>query len=181
MFDFKELCDAIGEDYNREGLKDTPKRMQKLYENLFSGYKEDIRAALGSVFNEENFDEMIVLQDIEFYSMCEHHLLPFFGHVHIGYIPDKQLAGIGGLARLVDIFAKRLQIQERLTSQLADTLMQILQPKGVMVICQATHLCMKMQGMQKQHTHVHTSAVRGIFKSDSRTRAEFISLLNLRK
>ncbi|WP_104698021.1 MULTISPECIES: GTP cyclohydrolase I FolE [unclassified Helicobacter] len=176
MLDFKEFLLQIGEDPSREGLRETPFRIKKLYENIFDGYKQDIHQALGSVFNEENFDEMITLKDIEFYSMCEHHLLPFFGFVNIGYIPDKKLAGIGGLARLVDIFSHRLQIQERLTTQIADTLMELLEPKGVMVTCKATHLCMRMQGIQKQHSSIHTSALRGIFKSDSKTRAEFIAL-----
>ncbi len=177
MIDFEAFCKEIGENANREGLKDTPTRIKKLYEHLFNGYQKDPKIALGSTFNQENFDEMIVLKNIEFYSMCEHHMLPFFGHIHIGYIPNKLLAGIGGLARVVDIFSKRLQIQERLTSELANILMEILQPKGVMVICEATHLCMRMQGIEKQHATIHTSALRGIFKSDSKTRAEFISLL----
>lgn len=176
MFDFEAFLLQIGEDPKREGLLQTPSRVQKLYANIFDGYKQDSAEALGSIFNEENFDEMITLQNIEFYSMCEHHLLPFFGFINIGYIPDKKLAGIGGLARLVDIFSHRLQIQERLTAQIADTLMELLEPKGVMVTCKATHLCMRMQGIQKQHTDIHTSAVRGIFKSDSKTRAEFIAL-----
>ena len=179
MIDFEKLLKHIGEDPSREGLKETPHRVKKLYEKLFDGYHQDIKQALGSTFNDEHFDEMITLKKIEFYSMCEHHMLPFFGHIHIGYIPKNQLAGIGGLARLVDIFSHRLQIQERLTSQIADTLMEILDPKGVMVICEATHLCMRMQGIQKQHTHIKTSAVRGIFKTDSKTRAEFIELLKL--
>ncbi|MCE3037357.1 GTP cyclohydrolase I FolE [Helicobacter anatolicus] len=176
MFNFNELLLKIGEDPNREGLKDTPQRIQKLYLHLLDGYQKDIDASLGSVFNEECFDEMIILKDIEFYSMCEHHLLPFFGSITIGYIPDKKLAGIGGLARLVDIFSHRLQIQERLNNQIADVLMEKLNPKGVMVTCNATHLCMRMQGIQKQHTTIHTSALRGIFKTDSKTRAEFIAL-----
>lgn len=176
MIDFENFLLSIGEDPKREGLKETPARIQKLYEKIFDGYHKDPKSALGSVFNEENFDEMVILKDIEFYSMCEHHLLPFFGFMSIGYIPDKKLAGIGGLARLVDIFSHRLQIQERLTAQIADTLMELLEPKGVMIACKATHLCMCMQGTQKQHTSIHTSAVRGIFKTDSKTRSEFIEL-----
>lgn len=178
MFDFNDFLLNIGENPNREGLKDTPTRIKKLYDNLFDGYKKDIDISLGSVFNEECFDEMITLKDIEFYSMCEHHMLPFFGFINIGYIPNEKLAGIGGLARLVDIFSHRLQIQERLTNQIADTLMEKLNPKGVMVTCKATHLCMRMQGIQKQHATIHTSALRGIFKTDSKTRAEFIALTN---
>ncbi|CBG40494.1 GTP cyclohydrolase I FolE [Helicobacter mustelae] len=177
MINFEKFFLKIGEDPNREGLRDTPKRIKKLYESLFDGYHKDIDQALGSVFNEEHFDSMITLKDMEFYSMCEHHLLPFFGKIHIGYIPNEKLAGIGGLARLVDIFAHRLQIQERFTNQIADILMQKLSPKGVMVTCEATHLCMRMQGMQKQHANIHTSAVRGIFKTDSRTRSEFIAFV----
>lgn len=179
MIDFQAFCKKIGENPDREGLQNTPQRIQKLYEHIFDGYGKDPETALGSIFNKENFDEMIVMKQVEFYSTCEHHMLPFFGHIHIGYIPDKHLAGLGGIARVVDIFSKRLQLQERLTSELADTLMQILKPKGVMVICEGTHLCMRMQGIQKQHANINTSAVRGIFKTDSKTRSEFISLLKI--
>jgi len=175
---FKEFFKQIGEDPNREGLKKTHKRVEELNSFLYKGYNANPIKALGEMFaNEEGIDEMIMLKDIEFYSMCEHHILPFFGHIHIGYVPKNKIAGISGLGHLIEVFARRLQIQEKLTNQIADTIMEILSPKGVMVVCEAQHLCLKMRGLQKQDTLIKTSALRGLFKSDSRTRAEFLQLL----
>ncbi len=174
---FEKMCQRIGEDHTREGLLETPKRLQELESFLYSGYKTNPKEALGRLFINEGIDEMITLQDIEFYSICEHHLLPFFGHIHIGYVPKNHIAGISGLARLVEVFSRRLQIQEKMTNQIADIIMQILEPKGVMVVCEARHLCLSMRGLQKQNTKIKTSAVRGLFKSDSRTRMEFLELV----
>ncbi len=175
--EFDEFCQRIGEDSQREGLAQTPKRLLELEEFLYSGYKVDAKDALGSLFQNEGIDEMITLQNIEFYSMCEHHILPFFGYIHIGYVPKDKIAGISGLARLIEVFARRLQIQEKLTNQIADTIMEILDPKGVMVVCQARHLCLSMRGLQKQNGIIKTSALRGLFKKDSRTRMEFLQLI----
>lgn len=178
MNDFKAFCERIGENPLRAGLEKTPERLDELESFLYSGYKLDPISALGTPLeNIEKIDEMISLLNIEFYSMCEHHLLPFFGHIHIGYIPNEKLAGISGFARLAEVFSRRLQIQENLTAQIANTIMEVLKPKGVMVIAQAKHLCMAMRGLQKQDSIIKTSAARGLFKSDPKTRAEFLALL----
>lgn len=175
---FDYFLEKIGENPHREGLKDTPNRVEESWKFLYSGYSQDPKAVLGSSFEQGACDEMVMLKNIEFYSMCEHHILPFFGHIGIGYIPNKKVVGISGLVRLVEIYSRRLQIQERLTTQIADTIMEIVGAKGVMVVCEAQHLCMSMRGVQKQNARVKTSAIRGIFKSDPKTRAEFIQLLN---
>ena len=172
---FDAFCIAIGEDPTREGLKNTPKRLKELESILYAGYKQKPKNALGTLFANNGIDEMVMLKNIEFYSMCEHHILPFFGHIHIGYVPKDTIAGIGGLKRLVEVFARRLQIQENLTNQIADEIATQLATKGVMVVCEARHLCMSMR--QNTDTIIKTSAVRGIFKSDPRTRAEFLELL----
>ncbi|EEO26630.1 GTP cyclohydrolase I FolE [Helicobacter winghamensis] len=173
----RTIFDCIGEDRNREGLLDTPKRVVKSWEHLYSGYKSDPKEILGRVFTEGACDEMVVLKDIEFYSVCEHHMLPFFGKVSIGYIPDSKVVGISKLARLVEVYSRRLQIQEKMTAQIADTLMEVLQPKGVMVVAEAKHMCMVMRGVEKQNSQMLTSAIRGLFKSDHRTREEFMGLI----
>ncbi|OBV30132.1 GTP cyclohydrolase I FolE [Helicobacter sp. CLO-3] len=172
---FDEFCARIGENPKREGLKNTPKRLRELESVLYAGYNTQTKDALGALFANDGMDEMVMLKDIEFYSMCEHHILPFFGRIHIGYVPRAHIAGISGLARLVEVFARRLQIQENLTNQIADEINALLEPKGVMVVCEARHLCMSMR--QKHDPIIKTSAVRGIFKSDQRTRAEFLELL----
>lgn len=174
---FDYFFEKIGEEREREGLKQTQQRVEESWEFLYSGYNQDPKMALGSVFEQGACDEMVMIKHIEFYSMCEHHILPFFGHISIGYIPDKKVAGISGLVRLVEIYSRRLQIQERLTTQIADTIMEVLSPKGVMVVCEAKHLCMSMRGVQKQNAKINTSAIRGLFKSDSKTRSEFMQLL----
>ncbi|PAF48448.1 GTP cyclohydrolase I FolE [Helicobacter sp. 12S02634-8] len=167
----------IGEDPNREGLKNTSKRVEDSWGFLYSGYGKNPKEALGSIFEQGACDEMVLIKNIEFYSMCEHHILPFFGHISIGYIPDKKVVGISGLVHLVEIYSRRLQIQERLTAQIAETIMEVLNPKGAMVVCEAKHLCMSMRGVQKQDVSINTSAIRGLFKSDPKTRAEFMQLL----
>lgn len=175
--EFHAFCARIGEDPNRSGLQHTPKRLQELESTLYSGYATSPKDALGTLFDNDNMDQMVLLKDIEFYSMCEHHLLPFFGAIHIGYVPKDRLAGFSGIVRLVEVFAKRLQIQENLTNQIADELAALLKPKGVMVVCEARHLCMSMRG-SNQNPLIKTSALRGLFRSDPKTRAEFLELLS---
>lgn len=167
-----------GEDPQREGLKNTPKRVKKLWTHLVEGYQSDPQEILKSGFEKEGCDGLVMLKNMEFYSLCEHHLLPFFGHVSLGYIPRDRVVGLGAIAKLVESFSRRLQIQERLSTQIADTFDQIVRPRGVVVVCTAKHLCMSMQGVQKQDSVVKTSALRGIFKEDARTRAEFMQLLH---
>ncbi len=172
----ESLCALIGENPKREGLLKTSQRLANLHEFLYSGYAYNPNEILNSMFSDGACKEMVVIKDIEFYSMCEHHLLPFFGKISIGYIPNKQVAGISNFANLVEVFARRLQIQENLTTQIADTIMESLNPKGTMVVCEALHLCMAMRGTQKQNAKIITSAVRGLFQKDSRTRTEFMQL-----
>jgi GTP cyclohydrolase IA len=171
----EEILVAIGEDPKREGLVDTPRRIAQLYREVFSGIKEDPRDVLTVGF-EEGHQEMIVLRDVPFYSMCEHHLLPFHGVAHIGYIPNGRVVGISKLARVVDILARRPQLQERLTSQIADTIVDGLKPQGVAVVVKAEHLCMTMRGIKKPGSFVVTSANRGLFRRLA-TRLEFMSLI----
>ncbi|WP_300449002.1 GTP cyclohydrolase I FolE [uncultured Helicobacter sp.] len=173
---FGTLCSHIGENPARKGLVHTPKRLAQSLTDILNGYGKSPKDALGEVFEDGVCDEMIVLKKLSFYSMCEHHLLPFFGTLSIGYIPQNKLVGISGLARLAEVFTHRLQIQERLTAEIADSLTQELQPKGVMVVCEARHLCLEMRGKQQQ-SHIITSALRGLFKKDSKTRAEFMQLI----
>lgn len=175
--EFHAFCARIGENPTRAGLSNTPKRLQELESTLYSGYTTNPKDALGTLFDNDNMDQMVLVKDIVFYSMCEHHLLPFFGHIHIGYVPKDKLAGLSGIVRLVEVFAKRLQIQENLTNQIADELSHLLEPKGVMVVCQARHLCMSMRG-SNQNPLIKTSALRGLFRSDPKTRAEFLELLS---
>jgi len=172
------LIEAIGDDPRREGLEGTPRRIADMYAELFSGLDMDAKAELTVDF-EVGHHEMVILRDIPFYSMCEHHLLPFYGVAHVGYIPNKEgrVVGLSKLARVVDIFAKRLQLQERMTTQIADTIVEALQPDGVAVVIQAEHLCMTMRGIKKPGSNVITSATRGIFRSRAATRAEFMTLV----
>lgn len=171
-----ELLRAIGEDPDREGLVGTPGRIADLYEEVLQGKYQDARELLAVGF-EENHEEMVVVRDIPFFSMCEHHLLPFYGVFHVGYIPRGRVVGISKLARVVDAFARRLQLQERLTSQIADTLMEELEPAGVAVVGSAEHLCMTMRGVKKPGTKVVTSANRGVFREHEATRLEFFATL----
>jgi len=173
------IIEAIGEDPDKESTKDTPQRIAEMYAELFSGLDADPKTELIVGF-EEGHRELVILRDIPFYSMCEHHLLPFYGVVHVGYIPgaDGKVVGISKLARVVEIFARRPQLQERMTRQIADTIFEALQPDGVAVIIRAEHLCMIMRGIKKPGTNVITSAVRGTFRSKAVTRSEFLSLIH---
>lgn len=171
----KEILEAIGENPNREGLLETPKRIAKMYSEIFAGITQNPKDNI-KLFYDENHQEMVIAKEISFYSMCEHHMLPFFGKVSIAYIPNKKISGISKLARITDTFAKRLQLQERLTTQIANFIMEELEPQGVMVYIEAEHLCMSMRGVQKPGTTMVTSAVRGVFESDSKTRNEALLL-----
>ena len=172
----KDIIRFVGDNPDREGLKETPERMIKSWNKLFSGYKKSAKDIF-KTFKEGNCDEIVILKNVEFYSTCEHHFLPFFGKITIGYIPDKKVIGISKLARLVEIYSRRLQIQERMTSQIADSLNDTLSPIGVMVVCEAKHLCMVARGVEKQNSIMVTSAVRGVFKEDSKARKEFMDLI----
>lgn len=172
----KDLLAHIGENPEREGLKKTPKRVLAACKHLFSGYDKKLEDVL-TVFDDENYDEMIVVKNIEFYSMCEHHMLPFFGKAHIGYIPNGKIIGLSKLPRIVEIFSRRLQNQERLTSQIAEGLEELLHPKGVAVVLEAKHLCMMARGVEKQNSEVTTSSLKGLFKKNSITRSEFMNLI----
>jgi GTP cyclohydrolase IA len=172
----KQLIEKVGEDPEREGLKNTPRRVVKAWEKIYSGYKQKPEDVM-TVFDGENYDEMIVVKDIEFYSTCEHHLLPFFGKAHIGYIPNGKIIGLSKLPRLVEMFARRMQNQERLTSQIATSLNELIHPKGVGVIIEAQHLCMMARGVEKQNSKVTTSSLFGLFKVNADTRGEFLKLI----
>lgn len=172
----KLFLEGIGEDTAREGLKDTPKRIAQMCEELFGGYQMDAAGHLSRVFHSETGD-MVVEKDITFYSVCEHHLLPFFGKVHIGYIPDGRVVGLSKLARTVETYARRAQIQEQLTSQIADALMKYLSPRGVMVMVEAEHMCMSMRGIKKPGAKTAVYAVRGVFEQDKTLQQMFMSLL----
>ena len=172
---WRDLLSYIGENPNREGLKETPKRIVKSWEKLFSGYKKDPSSVL-KTFTEGSCKEMVILKDIEFYSVCEHHFLPFFGTISIGYLPNKKVIGISKLARLVEVYARRLQIQERLVAQIADSLMKHLQPLGVMVVCKARHMCICSRGVEKHNAEMVTSALRGVFNKHE-VRQEFLQFI----
>ncbi|MBD3403357.1 GTP cyclohydrolase I FolE [candidate division GN15 bacterium] len=174
---YRELLEGIGEDIKREGLRDTPKRAAKALEFLTHGYQADVDVIVNSAVFESDTSEMVVVKDIEMYSMCEHHLLPFFGKAHVAYIPDGKVIGLSKLARIVDVYARRLQIQENLTRQIADTIQKYTNAKGVGVVIEAQHLCMMMRGVQKQNSVMTTSCVLGEIHEDPATRAEFFSLI----
>jgi len=168
----------VGEDPEREGLKLTPSRVRHALEFLTRGYREDPKVAInGAVFSEEEYQEIILCKDLDFYSLCEHHLLPFFGKAHLAYLPNRRIIGLSKLARLVEIYARRLQVQERLTTQIAHTLMEEIEPLGVAVVLEAEHLCMRMRGVEKQNSYVTTSAMLGVFRTHFETRQEFMNLL----
>lgn len=172
-----DLLKELGEDPNREGLLRTPKRVAKAYEFLTTGYKINIKRLLNDAIFNEKYDEMVLVKNIDFYSLCEHHLLPFYGKVHVAYIPDGKIVGLSKIPRIVDMFSRRLQLQERMTQQIADTIEEFLQPKGVAVVAEAFHMCMMMRGVEKQNSSATTSAVHGVFKDDIRTRTEFLELI----
>jgi len=167
----------LGEDPSREGLLDTPKRVEKALKFLTGGYAADVDATLNNALFSVDYNEMVIVRDIDFYSLCEHHLLPFFGKCHVAYIPQGRVLGLSKMPRLVDIFARRLQIQERLTNQIAQTICQKIDPLGVAVVMEATHLCMSMRGVEKQNSVAATSAMLGVFREDARTRMEFLELI----
>jgi GTP cyclohydrolase IA len=176
----RSILSQIGEDTEREGLIRTPDRAEKALRFLTSGYEVDIEQIVNGALFTHECDEMVIVKDIEFYSMCEHHLLPFFGKMHVAYLPDKKVIGLSKIPRIVDAFARRLQLQERLTRQVAETLEQVLEPRGVGVICEARHFCMMMRGVEKQHSGTVTSAMRGAFRAQKETRDEFLSLVSQR-
>jgi GTP cyclohydrolase IA len=173
----RDLLVGVGENPDREGLRETPRRIAESLAFLTEGYRLDPRAVVGSALFHERFDEMVIVRDIEFYSLCEHHLLPFFGTAHIGYIPNGRIVGLSKLPRLVDVFARRLQVQERLTREIAECLQELLEPVGLGVVIEASHLCMMMRGVQKQHSSTVTNCVLGAFRDNATTRAEFMALV----
>jgi GTP cyclohydrolase I len=173
----RQLLAELGEDPSREGLLNTPKRVEKALAFLTSGYAADVDATLNNALFSVDYNEMVIVRDIDFYSLCEHHLLPFFGKCHVAYIPQGRVLGLSKIPRLVDIFARRLQIQERLTNQIAETLREKVDPLGVAVVMEATHLCMAMRGVEKQNSVATTSAMLGVFREDARTRMEFLELI----
>jgi GTP cyclohydrolase I len=172
------ILNEIGENPEREGLKRTPERVAKAYEYLTSGYSKDINVVMNDAIFEEKYDEMVIVKDIDFFSLCEHHLLPFYGKVHVAYIPDGKIVGLSKIPRIVDVFARRLQVQERMTQDIANTLDEYLNPVGVGVVAEAYHMCMMMRGVEKQNSYTLTSAMHGDFKDDARTRAEFLDLIS---
>src|ERR671934_1892847 len=176
----RRLLAEMGEDPTREGLLNTPKRVEKAYRFLTSGYDADIDQILNNALFTVDYSEMVIVKDIDFYSLCEHHLLPFFGKCHVAYIPSTKVIGLSKIPRLVDVFARRLQVQERLTNQIADTIRDKIAPLGVAVVMEATHLCMSMRGVGKQNSFCVTSAMQGAFRDQSRTGMEFLELIKLR-
>jgi len=177
----RQLLIELGEDPKREGLCRTPKRVERALHFLTAGYQQDVKKILNNALFEESYNEMVIVKDIDFYSMCEHHLLPFYGKCHVAYIPNGKVVGLSKIPRLVDMFARRLQLQERLTTQIAKTLMKALKPAGVAVVTEARHLCMMMRGVQKQNTVVTNSAVLGVFHDDRACREEFMQLIGHRQ
>jgi len=174
----KTMMLHVGEDPSREGLLDTPSRVRKAYEFIYSGYKENPQEILTKALFTSSNDEMVLIKDIEFYSTCEHHLLPIIGRVHVAYIPNGKVVGLSKIPRVVNVFARRMQIQEQLTEQIADAIMDTIAPKGVAVVVQARHMCMEMRGVEKINSTTTSSALRGLFKKDEKTRSEFFSLIN---
>lgn len=174
--EIKSIIEQIGENPNREGLKETPQRVERAYKEIFSGYSQDSKDLM-KTFTEGTCQEMVILKNCEYYSTCEHHMFPFFGHISIGYIPNGKVIGISKLARLVDCFSKRMQIQERMTTEIADCIMNELNAKGVMVVCEGVHFCMRSRGVKKQDASMVTSAIRGNFLENNALRAEFLSLI----
>jgi len=173
----KMILEAIGEDVNRDGLKKTPLRVAKSFEYICNGYFQNPKEVLNEALFDSTNNEMVIVRNIEFYSMCEHHILPFFGRVSVAYIPDKKVVGLSKIPRMVNIFARRLQIQEQLTEQIADVIMEVVKPKGVGVVIHARHMCMEMRGVETKHSYTSTSALRGIFLEE-KTREEFFNIIN---
>lgn len=175
----KNLLVEIGEDTGREGLLTTPKRVAEAYEFLTKGYNQNIEEVLNDAIFTEKYDEMVLVKNIDFYSLCEHHMLPFYGKVHVAYIPSGKIVGLSKIPRIVDVFARRLQVQERMTQQIAETLNEYLQPIGVAVVSEAFHMCMMMRGVEKQNSSATSSAMLGVFKDDAKTRSEFLNLISM--
>ena len=174
----KNLLREIGEDPEREGLRGTPKRVANAYSFLTAGYNKDIEVVLNGAIFTEKYDEMVLVKNIDFYSLCEHHMLPFFGKIHVAYLPDGKIIGLSKIPRIVEVFARRLQVQERMTQQIADTINDYLDPQGVAVVSEAFHMCMMMRGVEKQNSSATSSAMHGVFKEDARTRGEFLNLIS---
>lgn len=173
----RQMLVELGEDPDREGLRDTPRRVEAAFRFLTKGYREDVQEVLNNALFTVEYDEMVIVKDIEVYSLCEHHLLPFFGRCHVGYLPRNQVIGLSKIPRIVDILARRLQVQERLTQQVAETIRDAINPRGVAVIIEAQHLCMMMRGVQKRNGKMITSAMLGKFREDQRSRVEFLDLI----
>ncbi len=171
------LIAAIGEDPTRPGLERTPERVERSLEYLTSGYRTDVSQVINGALFSVDYNEMVIVRDIDYYSLCEHHLLPFFGKCHVAYVPNGRVIGLSKIPRLVDMFARRLQVQERMTKQIAETIRETVQPLGVAVVCEGTHLCMAMRGVEKQHSTTVTSSMLGLFQDDARTRSEFLQLI----
>ena len=176
----REMLVRLGEDPEREGLLRTPERVHKAFEFLTRGYNEDPEAMLKKALFTVTYDEMVIVKDVEVFSLCEHHILPFFGKVHVAYIPNGKVIGLSKIPRLIEIFSRRLQIQERLTTQIAETIQKVIQPQGVGVVIEARHLCMMMRGVEKQHSQAVTSSMLGCFREEQETRTEFLSLIRQR-
>ena len=176
----KEMIVRLGEDPTREGLLATPNRVHRAFEHLMKGYKEDPEALLKNALFTVTYDEMVIVKDVEMFSLCEHHMLPFFGKVHVAYIPNGKVIGLSKIPRLIEIFSRRLQIQERLTTQIAETIQNVIEPQGVGVVIEARHLCMMMRGVEKQHSAAVTSSMLGCFRDEQETRQEFLSLIRQR-
>jgi len=176
----REMIVRLGEDPAREGLTRTPNRVHRAYEYLLKGYREDPEAMLKDALFSVSYDEMVIIKDVEMFSLCEHHMLPFFGKVHVAYIPNGKVIGLSKIPRLVEIFSRRLQIQERLTTQIAETIQRAIEPQGVGVVIEARHLCMMMRGVEKQHSAAVTSSMLGSFRDEQETRTEFLSLIRER-
>lgn len=176
----KQLLEEIGEDPNREGLIKTPSRVSKAWSFFSKGYKQDLNRIINDAIFEEDAKDMVIVRDIEFFSLCEHHLIPFFGKAHVGYIPNGKVIGLSKIPRIIDMFSRRLQVQERLTHQIADAINSVLNPKGVSVVMEGRHMCMQMRGVEKQNSFTSTSAMYGQFKKSAETRSEFLSIINRR-
>ncbi len=177
----QDMLKQLGEDPARDGLERTPRRVAKSLRFLTSGYQQDPEPLLNSALFEVSYDEMVLVKDIDFYSLCEHHMLPFFGRLHVAYLPNGKVVGLSKIPRLVQIFARRLQVQERLTMQIAETIEAVLQPRGVAVVAEAIHLCMMMRGVEQQNAFAITSSLKGLFQEDPKTRSEFMELIRHRK
>ena len=174
----KELLEEIGEDPNRKGLIKTPHRVSKAWEFFSKGYKENLDIIINGAIFEEDARDMVIVRDIEFFSLCEHHMIPFFGRAHVGYLPNGKIIGLSKIPRIVDLFSRRLQVQERLTDQIANTIQEVLEPIGVAVVMEGRHLCMQMRGVEKQNSLASTSAMLGQFRKSAETRSEFLSIIS---